>query len=241
MGILVGGVLVLGKVLATPTWEFQGRNTAAWEHDLMSGDVTLSNRSRTVLDTEIIPKLSFVALQDTNDSAFKLSLVNALNGLPGVRIHSLNYKARRAQALKELGKFGPAAHSANPVLLQILASHDDEPLRGSAAEALGQIHSDPNVTVPALTACLENTIFDDQAAEALGHFGSLAQSAIPKMLPRLVLGGKEAKQAVLVALPKIDPESAAKAGITKENFTLLQMDPAARMKAVKAWGAETPK
>jgi len=46
----------------------------------------------------------------------------------------------------------------------------------------------------------------------LGSFGAAAKAAVPRLLP-LLHGEKEARRAATLALPRIDPEAAAKAGI----------------------------
>jgi hypothetical protein len=57
----------------------------------------------------------------------------------------------------------------------------------------------------------------------------------------LLHGGKEARRAAILALPKIDPETAAKAGITERRLIQLEMDKAARKAAVEAWESATEK
>jgi hypothetical protein len=122
--------------------------------------------------------------------------------------------------------FGPAAKAAIPVLIQILNRTNDTSTQGAAADALGDIHSDPDVVIPALIACLQDNDINDAAALALRKFGPLAKAAVPKMLP-LLHGGKEARRAATLALPRIDPAAAAKAGISERTIKLLMMDAAA--------------
>jgi hypothetical protein len=241
LAAVAGGLLELTKIVTTAVMEFEGEPVGHWREDLSRGDAAASNRANVILNTKIIPGLSAAALHDTNDSGFKLWVVDALNGLPGVRVRFLAAPARRADDIKELGKFGSTAQSAIPVLIQVLKGNDDA-TRGAAAEALGEIHSDADVCVPALIACLEGSDIDDTAAEALGKFGPLAKAAVPKLLPLLLHGGKEARRAAILALPKIDPETAAKAGITERNLVPLEMSKPARAEAIKAWAAaEKPK
>ena len=49
--------------------------------------------------------------------------------------------------------------------------------------ALGQLHSDPDRSIPLLTNLLISTNFmmPETAAEALGHFGPAARCALPKL------------------------------------------------------------
>jgi len=205
------GIFLLAKVAIPAKRTFQGKSPDEWRQELNGGDVRARDNAQVVLKTIIIPELTDAALHDTNDSGFKLAVASALNNLPGVRISYLTAPGRRGAALNELGRFGPFAEPAVPVLIQLL--HDkNEAIRAAAADALGDILSDPAVAIPALIACLDDPDIDDAAAEALGKFGPLAKAAVPKMLP-LLHGGKEARRAAKLALPKIDPEAASQAGI----------------------------
>lgn len=231
--MVTGGILALIKAMAPHERVFQGKSAVGWREELSSGDAATSNRAIIILNTSIIPELTDVALQDTNDSGFKLTIVDALNELPGVRVSFLYAPGRRGDALKELGKFGPATEAAIPVLIQILKGNDGPATRGAAAAALGEIHSDPDVAIPALIACLEDSDVNDQAAEALGKFGTLAKAAVPKLRP-LLHGDKEARRASTLALPRIDPEAAAKAGIPERTIKSSPMDESERFAAHKA-------
>lgn len=247
LGVLAGlavaavGILGLTHVVADHPRLFEGKSAARWREELSAGDAAASHRATIVLNTVIIPQLTDVALHDTNDSGFKLAVVDLLNQLPGMRVHCRPAPARRADALMELGRFGPAAKAAIPVLLQILNGHDPA-ARGTAATALGGIHSDPDVVIPALIACLDVPDMDESALEALGNFGPLAKAAVPKMLPLLLHGDKEARHAAALALPKIDPEAAANAPVTELSVKLLMKQEAARVAASQAGtAAEKPK
>jgi hypothetical protein len=229
------------RVVADHPRVFEGKTTGQWREQLSQGDVAASRRANLVLNTAIIPQLTETALHDTNDSAFKLAVVDLLNQLPGIHVRCRRAPARRADALVELGRFGPAAKAAIPVLLQILKGHDPA-TRGAAAAALGGIHSDPDAVIPALIACLEDSDMDESAAEALGNFGPLAKAAVPKMLPLLLHGDKETRHAAALAVPRIDPEAAANAPVTELSVKLLMKQEAARVAASQAGtAAEKPK
>jgi HEAT repeat protein len=211
LALVVGWVLVLREVVSTHERIFQGKSAAQWGTELAAGNTDESRRANLVLNTAIIPELLDAALRDTTDSAWKLGAADMLNRLPGVRVSYTTAPGRRGDALRELGKFGPAAKPAIPVLVQLL-NDSDAAVRCAAAAALGEIHSDPDVSIPALTACMGDPDMNDEAAEALGKFGSLAKAAVPQILP-LLHGDKAARHAARLALPEIDPEAAAQAGI----------------------------
>jgi HEAT repeat protein len=83
----------------------------------------------------------------------------------------------------------------------------------SAIKALGKIHSDPDVVIPLLIPYLTNDDLNDEAASALGDYGRLAEEAFPRIVPLLKAKDDDARAAARVALKKIDPEAAAKAGV----------------------------
>jgi HEAT repeat protein len=183
-----------------------------WRERLNSTDATASNQANTLLNTEIIPRLTNTLLHDTNDSRLRLALVERLNSLPGMAIYSTTADGRRVGAAAELGDLGSAAKATGPALLEVLNGHD-EAVRGAAAVALGKIHYQPERVVPLLIALLDNPDLNDEAADALGEYGPLAKAAVPKLIPMLKAPDKDARHAATVALKKIDSAAAAEAGV----------------------------
>lgn len=228
LGLAVAAGLFWGLINALADREpsYAGKSLDQWLAELDSGDAARSNHACVILNGTIIPELSDQILHDTNDSAVKLTLVHALNGLPGVRIVSVLAATRRSNAAQALGKFGPPANAAVPVLLQVVNGKDHAP-RAAAVTALGQIHSSPDTVVPVLIASLSDNDLNDSAAEALGQFGSLAGAAVPKLMPLVHSREKELRRATILALPKIDPKAAASAGITEQLVKRLSMDESA--------------
>jgi HEAT repeat protein len=99
-----------------------------------------------------------------------------------------------------------------PTLIQVLKGPDAR-LYEPAIEALGNIHSEADLVIPLLISYLTNKDLDDEAATALGNYGSLAREAYPKIVPLLKANDDDARRAAHIALKKIDPEAAAKAGV----------------------------
>jgi len=87
--------------------------------------------------------------------------------------------------------------------------------RASAATALGHIHSEPDVVVPALIEMLGDS--DAQlhavAARALGEFGNHGKAEVAPLIALLGEGNQDARKAATNALKSIDPEAAANAGV----------------------------
>jgi HEAT repeat protein len=88
----------------------------------------------------------------------------------------------RTAAINALGKFGPAAKSAAPKLLETVTKGDIEP-RVAAVAALGAVGSDAATTVPILITGLQNRDLRLRRASAQGlvRFGAAAKSALPEL------------------------------------------------------------
>jgi HEAT repeat protein len=210
LGVVAGMGLLAGVVwLLTRT----GKPIEGWQEQLNGHDSRASNEAFTVANERIIPQLTDVMLHDTNDSRLRLSLIDTLNGLPGVQIYFRAAGIRRSEAAQSLGELGPAARSAVPALVQAVKG-TDEMVHGAAIKALGKIHSDPDTLIPLLIGYLDDKDLNDEAALALANYGSLAKAAVPKIVPLLQAPDKDARKAATEALKKIDPAAYAAASKT---------------------------
>ncbi|MBI3462390.1 MAG: HEAT repeat domain-containing protein [Planctomycetes bacterium] len=138
-----------------------------------------------------------------------------------------------------LGRFGPAAKEALPVLinalenrfrlldeavvalLQIgpdglppvikLLSHEDQGRRSFAAAALGSIGPKAKPAVPALIRALEDEYYGVRldAAETLGKIGPEAKAAVPGLITLLKHEYVGVRYRAIVALGKIGPDAKA--------------------------------
>lgn len=210
-GVVAVGIWVLIKTLGDHETLYHGKPLDYWAEQSNSGDTVAKNQARAILVKDIIPQLTEVMFHDTNDSRLRLTLVEKLNGLPGVNIYFTDAYGRRARAAASMGEFGLAASPAIPVLLQALKGKDAA-VQGASIDALGKIHGEPDVIVPLLINYLDDSNLNSEAAEALGNFGSLAKTAVPKLIVLLKVMDKDLHHAVVQALRKIDPETAAQAG-----------------------------
>jgi HEAT repeat protein len=112
-------------------------------------------------------------------------------------------------------QLGPKAESAIPELIE-LAKDGNTPHALNSLVLLGNIHSQPQITIPALHAVLRAGDLNRcrLAAGALREFGPQAKSAVPALISLLQTTTNIGLKADFAgALLKIDPESAAKAGI----------------------------
>lgn len=219
IGVLVGLVVLVGTIwLLTKTLGnlhetlYGGKPIAYWQQQLIGHDTGASNQAFAVVNTQIIPQLLDQMFHDTNDSKIRLAAIEMLNGIPGIQIDFTPTEGRRSAAAARLGEFGPAVKATVPTLIGALNGKDPV-LHAPAIQALGNIHSDPEVVIPILISRLTNEDLNDEAATALGNYGSLSEAAVPKIIPLLKAPSKEARAAARTALKKIDPIAAAQAGV----------------------------
>jgi hypothetical protein len=214
LGLMAGGLWLSIQTLGEREPLYQGKPIWHWITQLESRDLAISNQACVVVQTEIIPQLVRCMFTDTNDSPIRVSLIEQLNGLPGVKIFFTPADGRRTQAAHSLGELGVQAKGAIPDLLKAIKGKD-LPLRPAAARALGQIHSEPETLIPMLVGLLDDPQDDvpEAAADALGRFGPLSKVAIPKLIELSKVQDKDLHHAVTQALKKIDPEEASKAGV----------------------------
>jgi hypothetical protein len=221
MLILAGAIWLLSLALGNNQTRYEGKSVDGWKQQLNSSDAGASNQACEALNTRIIPRLGDQMLHDTNDSKLKLSVIEILDGLPGAQVAFVDSDGRRIGAACDLGGFGPPAKAAVPFLIQAiegpnagLPEGSHKGLHDRAIEALGEIHSNPDVVIPFLIPYLDDYSLDEEVAEALGNYGSQAREAFPKILALLRKEHDADTRAVYrAALEKIDPEAAAKTGV----------------------------
>lgn len=214
LALIVGAVWVLAHALDEGVPRYHGHVLDYWVARANSQDTATSNQACLILHTTIIPQLTETMFHDTNDSHFKLALVERLNTLPGLQISATVTAGRRVAALEALGQIGPLAKATIPDLIKVLKGKDLTP-RPATALALGRIRSEPETVIPLLVALLDDPQdgVPENAVEGLGQLGSLSKPLVPKLLPLLKAPDKDRRHAASIALRQIDPEAAAKAGV----------------------------
>jgi HEAT repeat protein len=185
LGLLAGGIWVLIHTLGEREALYQGKSLYYWSEQIKSQNTAASNQASLVLNQEIIPRLTKTMFEDTSDSRLRVALVENLNGLPGVNILFRMADGRRGGAAAAFGEFGPPAEAAVPALLQALQGHDlvvrrpaavslgkihakpgviiplliryleEDDLRESAAEALGEFGGLSKAAIPRLLSLLK--------------------------------------------------------------------------------------
>ena len=185
LGLLAVGLLGLIHTVGEREELYQGKSLYYWSNQVLSQNTAVSNQASRVLSQEIIPRLTKTMFEDTNDSRLRIALVENLNSLPGVNIMFRMADGRRGGAAAAFGEFGPPAVAAVPALLQALQGHDllvrraaavslgkirakpevviplliryleEDDLRESAAEALGEFGGLSKAAIPKLLSLLK--------------------------------------------------------------------------------------
>ena len=120
----------------------------------------------------------------------------------------------RAAAARSLGRIGPEAKAAAP-MLSALSNDPHLYTRMEATIALWRIERNVSATLPLLIDHLskvgENSKWE--IFEALAEMGSAAEDAVPAITADLKSQSPEVRQRAAEALRKIDPEAADEAGM----------------------------
>jgi HEAT repeat protein len=122
-------------------------------------------------------------------------------------------KDLRVRAIITLGEIGPPAAKVAPTLKKLFTDKDDETVL-RASFAYWQIAGDGKTSLPILEKLIASEQVDKQAVHLIGEMGSAAASLMPSLVA-LYREDEDAafRQAVAVAIKKIDPETAKKLGI----------------------------
>jgi HEAT repeat protein len=169
----------------------------------------------------VVPELLHL-LQNDPDVAVRVEAARALGKIgvgaePACRVLAAVLSARdggdllRGEAAWALARVAPEAPDTAAALHA--AAADRSGLVGvSAAAALGSI-GDVGNAVPALAARLSDPAGRDAAVQALYRIGPKARQAFPELLAAAKDKDRLFRESVVLALKKIDPDAAARAGI----------------------------
>ncbi len=112
----------------------------------------------------------------------------------------------RIQAVRALGRIGPAAAAAGPRLIALL-NESDETVRCQAATALGEVRGDPQATTAALVQMLNDSSapVKTSATRALGAMEKAAAQAVPALVPLLQDRDESVRTAAAEAIARVGP------------------------------------
>jgi len=125
----------------------------------------------------------------------------------------LDDKDLRVRAIITLGEIGPSSAKVAPTLKKLLADKEADTALW-AAFALWQITGETKESLPILEKMLGSELYDKQAVQLIGEMGKAAASLMPSLVA-MYREDEDAsfRQAVGVAIKKIDPETGKKLGI----------------------------
>lgn len=161
-------------------------------------------------------------LDDTNDSPTAIAAIMKIRGQSlAPLIVQLQDTARQRdwrewnELFQTVGEFGTNAEATVPMLVKMLNRPPVYLEVSFAAEALGKIHCQPEICVPALIPLLDypSAGVRKPAVEALGKFHQDAAPALPHLVQSLDDLDPSVRIAATNALKQIDPAAAAQAGV----------------------------
>jgi HEAT repeat protein len=118
----------------------------------------------------------------------------------------------RGEAAWALARVGPLTPSTVATLRTAMDDRSGH-VGVRAAEALWKVSGDAGRAVLALVARLGDPAVRHAAVQALNRIGQGAKAAVPALLAALKTKDRLFRESVVMALRKIDPEAAAKAGL----------------------------
>ena len=109
-------------------------------------------------------------------------------------------------SLSQMGYLGTNAHPAIVFLIQCLGEEDLAP---AAADGLGRLHLESDISVPALVECTHSTrpLMRIWGAVSLGKFGACARSAMPDLIKLMDDPDATVRPEATNATQKIAPET----------------------------------
>ncbi len=127
-------------------------------------------------------------------------------------MQSLNspQESARRDAIKTLGALKARASNALTALSEVLLLDQDPRIRADAAEAIGQIGQQLDVSIPSLVMALQDThaLVKMTAVEALGQFGPQAKPAVPALVQALHDPNNDIRSAAADTLGEIGERAA---------------------------------
>ena len=115
LAVCAAGIWLLVRALEEGLPRYRGQPLDYWLQQTNSPDAAARHQAEEVLSATIIPRLTDTLLHDTNDSHFRLALIERLDDLLGIQIWHTTAAERRAMAAQQLGQ-RPArqSHDSRP-------------------------------------------------------------------------------------------------------------------------------
>ncbi len=188
---------------------------------LQARDSALTLKLVALAEQQRVVKIHYVRASERNlqaVSGFGTLGAKAKDAVPPLmKIYQQNNSpVTRRFAAAALCAIGPDARAAVRLFLReaIDTNTGDQnarDVRYACIYALGRVHAEPELVVPALATALSDPdrFVRMNAGEALGKFGPDAKAAVPALFGLLNDQDSAVREAAALAIKKIDPEGAA--------------------------------
>ncbi len=173
-----------------------------------------------VRSPNVVPLLLKLLQKDT-DSVVRMEAIRAMGKLgegakPASKtlvgvLEADSEDRLRAEAAWALARVDPATKGTATALAEALTDKSSH-VAVCAAEALWKVSQDPGKVVPTLATRLKDAKVRSAAAQALCRIGPPAKGAVPALLSAAKENDRLFRESVAMALRRIDPSAAAKAG-----------------------------
>ncbi|MBY0523886.1 MAG: HEAT repeat domain-containing protein [Gemmataceae bacterium] len=170
--------------------------------------------------TAVVPELLRI-LRDDADREVRAEAIRSLGKIGegakaasralGTILKQDSEDSLRGEAVRALARVDPSA--ATTATLRAALDDASGHVGICAAEALWQVAHEPDEVVPALIVRLKQPASRHAATQVLYRMGPAAKAAIPALLAASKDKDRMFRESVAMALKKIDPNAAAKAGI----------------------------
>jgi RNA polymerase sigma factor (sigma-70 family) len=191
------------KITFTPASEFRSRAVIAFQECGGRAKAAIPALSALLDDSDIVPEVTQALAGIGADSVPVLK-------------EALHHKSAKLLtcASNALALLGADAKSATPDLIALLSDQSPD-VRARAVWALANIKSEPAIVLPALANCMNDTdaYVRQNVVSVILAYGEAARSTVPFLLKAINDQEPQVRELARFALRKIDPETAANAGI----------------------------
>jgi hypothetical protein len=174
---------------------------------------TMSEKDKTALFPELLRAMQSQNAGVRNNALVALRFYPLDTVIP-IMMNSLQDSDAyvRLNAARELNQLDPPTAAKVDVVRVLADCSTNSSTDNEATVALGDLHREPDVAVPALIQCLQNSNFyvRENAAAALGRFGGEAKSAVPALTKALEDSDSSVRRHAAAALKRINSGTSPK-------------------------------
>ena len=190
-------------------------------HMLRVKNSPLKTKLILILNNQKLIRIHLISDNDLEFEAlygFRILGTNGVSAVPElVRVFEKNISLdSQRYTIASLGAIGPPAKVAIPSVLQVTTNTNyDWRVRYAAVGSVFEMRADPQIAMPAMAVCLTDTNPNIRgwACNVMGEFGTNAEPYVPALISLLKDPNNLLRERAGIALKKIDPGAAAKAGV----------------------------